>query len=76
MDDGVDDDDDVPNTPDIIQHLEDLPSFMRALDLQAEHAPKFPQYANMASDYAANGELYAIQRLGDCSTSNQELQHI
>ncbi|RYR39969.1 hypothetical protein Ahy_A09g045612 [Arachis hypogaea] len=31
----------------VSQHLFGVPSFMRTLDLEAMHAPEFPEYANM-----------------------------
>ena len=64
-DDGANDNDNVPNTSAIIQHTEDLPSFVRTLDIEAMHAPKFPQYANIASNYAADGELYVGMKFND-----------
>ncbi|RYR28405.1 hypothetical protein Ahy_B01g052517 isoform A [Arachis hypogaea] len=33
------------------------PSFMRSLDLEAMHAPEFPQYMNAASPVVADGEF-------------------
>ena len=73
-DDRVDDDDDnadaedVLNTPIIIQHPEDPLSFMYALDIQAMHVPEFLEYANMVSDYVANGELCIGMEFNDKET--------
>ena len=63
--DGAEDDDEIPNTQAIIQHSEDLPSFMRTLDLEAMHAPEFSEYANMASDYTIDDELCVEMQFGD-----------
>ena len=37
--------------------MEDPPSFMHALSLDAMRAPEFLEYVNMASGYATGGEL-------------------
>ena len=38
---------------------------MRTLDLEAMHAPEFPEYANMASDYTIDDELCVEMQFGD-----------
>ena len=38
---------------------------MRTLDLEAMHAPEFPEYANMASDYTVDGELCVGMQFSD-----------
>ena len=53
-DEGADDNIDVEDIPGIgafIQHPEDPPSFMCALDLDAMGAPEFLDYVNMAGGY-------------------------
>ena len=40
-----------------IQHSNDPPPFMRDLNLEAVHAPKFLEYASIASDYVVDGEM-------------------
>ena len=56
-DDGAEDDNNMLNTQAIIQHLEDPPFFMCALNLKVIHAPEFPEYANMTSDCNTDCEL-------------------
>ena len=58
----------IPNTLAIIQRSEDPPSFMHPLELQAMYAPKFLEYANMASNYAANDELCVGMEFNDRET--------
>ena len=53
------DDEGGPNIAIAVQHTEDTPPFMRALHLEAMHAPEFPEYANMVSGNAADGEFYS-----------------
>ena len=50
-------DEGVPQTTMAVHHAEDHLLFMRALHLEAMHAPKFPKYANMTCGYATDGEL-------------------
>ena len=58
---GGDDTDDErgPNTVVADQHIEDTPPFMRTLHLEAMHTPEFPEYANMVSSNAPDGEFYS-----------------
>ena len=51
-----------------VQHVEDSPPFMRALHLETIHTFEFPEYANMASGYATNCELYVGMQFNDRET--------
>ena len=51
------DDEDVPATGAFIQHPEDPPSFMRALNLDAIGVLEFLKYVNMAGGYVVSREL-------------------
>ena len=59
------DDEEVPATRAFIQHLEDPPSFMCALDLDAMGAPEFPDYVNIVGGYVAGGELHVGMEFSD-----------
>ncbi|XP_057724710.1 uncharacterized protein LOC130940554 [Arachis stenosperma] len=54
--DGCEDEENVPNRVAIEHPFKPVP-FMRTLDLEAMHAPEFPEYVNVSKNYAANGEL-------------------
>ncbi|XP_052107439.1 uncharacterized protein LOC110273511 [Arachis duranensis] len=41
-----------------------VPSFMRTLDLEAMHAPEFPEYANMGNAAAEDGEFSVGMEFG------------
>ena len=64
---GGDDTDDEggPNTIIAIQHVEDTPSFMQALHIEAMHASEFPEYANIVSGNVADGEFYGGMMFND-----------
>ncbi|RYQ94972.1 hypothetical protein Ahy_B08g089956 [Arachis hypogaea] len=50
----------------VSQHSFGVPSFMRTLDLEAMHAPKFPEYANTGEGNAAaeDGEFSVRMKFG------------
>ncbi|RYR47040.1 hypothetical protein Ahy_A07g032947 isoform A [Arachis hypogaea] len=54
--DGCEDEENVPNRVAIEHPFKPVP-FMRTLDLEAMHAPEFPEYVNVSKNYAANGKL-------------------
>ncbi|RYQ88258.1 hypothetical protein Ahy_B09g095558 isoform I [Arachis hypogaea] len=56
----------VQNEADAIvsQHPFGVPSFMRTLDLEAMHAPEFPEYANTGNVAAENGEFSVGMEFG------------
>ncbi|RYR78671.1 hypothetical protein Ahy_A01g003512 [Arachis hypogaea] len=58
----------VQNEVDVIvsQHLFDVSSFMRTLDLEAMHAPEFPEYANVGEGNVAaeDGEFNVEMEFG------------
>ena len=67
-DDCVDDDandEDIPSTGAFIQHSEDPPSFLHALDLDVMQALEFPEHVNMAGSYVASDELCVGMEFSD-----------
>ncbi|XP_057738651.1 uncharacterized protein LOC130955723 [Arachis stenosperma] len=48
----------------VSQHPFGVPSFMQTLDLEAMHAPKFPEYANTSNVAAEDGEFSVGMEFG------------